>query len=96
LTVDGTLSLAGRQTFEQRIALEVRSALRVLRIDDTALHAQPTAADLAAIDHAGFVRRAAERLAAMAADPAEPKHDLAAAALQRLYVLHIRNEERAS
>ncbi len=96
LRVEGTLSLSGRQAFEQRIAHEVGSALRVLRIDDAALRAQPTAADLAAIEHAGFVRTAAERLAAMAADRAEPKHELAAAALQRLYLLHVRHEERAS
>ncbi|MBV9655130.1 MAG: DNA repair exonuclease [Acetobacteraceae bacterium] len=95
LKVEGTLSLAGRQTFNQRIAQELRGALRLLRIDDAGLRAEPTAADLAAIDHAGFVRDAAERLSAMAANPAEPRHDLAAAALQRLYSLQFRHEERA-
>ncbi len=96
LRAEGTLSLAARQEFEQRIALDVRSALRALRIDDAALRAHPTAADLAAIEHAGFVGSAAQRLATMAADEADPKHDLAAAALQRLYTLHVRHEERAS
>ncbi len=87
LRVDGALSLADRTAFEDRIRHGVGSALRVLRIDDAGLLPKPTAADLEAIDHAGFVRAAAETLAARAADPADPAQGDAAAALQRLFVL---------
>ncbi len=89
LRVHGALSLAERETFENRIRHGVGSALRVLRLDDVDLLARPTAADLEAIDHAGFVRAAADRLAARAADAADPDREAAAAALQRLYVLHM-------
>jgi DNA repair exonuclease SbcCD nuclease subunit len=90
LKLTGTLSLAEREAFENRIGQGVGSALRVLRLDDTALLPRPTAADLEAIDHAGFVRSAADTLASRAADAADPDQALAAAAVQRLYVLHMR------
>jgi DNA repair exonuclease SbcCD nuclease subunit len=90
LKISGALSLAERQSFEDRILHGVGSALRVLRVDDSALLARPTAADLEAIDHAGFVRDAADRLAALAANENNAERDMAGAALQRLYVLHMR------
>jgi DNA repair exonuclease SbcCD nuclease subunit len=86
LDVDGTLSLAEREAFERRIGEGVASALRVLRLDAAGLLPRPTLADLEAIDHAGFVRIAADRLAARAG----AGDAVAAAALQRLYVLHVR------
>jgi hypothetical protein len=88
LKPSGALSLAEREAFENRIRMGVGSALRVLRVDDAGLLPRPTPADLEAIDHAGFVRAAADRLAERAADPADPERDVAAAALQRLFVLH--------
>ena len=87
LRVAGALALAERDAFENRIRDGVGSALRVLRLDDSLLLAHPTSADLEAIDHAGFVRAAADRLAARASDPNDADHDIAAVALQRLYVL---------
>lgn len=87
LRVSGALSLDTREAFERRIRHGVGNALRVLRLDNSALLPEPTAADLAVIDHAGFVRTAADRLAARAGDATDPQRDLAAAALQRLYVL---------
>jgi DNA repair exonuclease SbcCD nuclease subunit len=87
LRVSGALSLDARAQYESRVREALGSAFRVLRLDDAALVPQPTQADLAAIDHAGFVRTAADRLAALAAAPDNPKRDLAAAALQRLFVL---------
>jgi len=90
LNVNGALSLAEREAFESRIQHGVGSALRVLRLDDAALVPRPTSKDLETIDHAGFVRTAADQLAARAADPNDPEHDIAAAALQRLYLLHMR------
>lgn len=87
LTVRGSLSLAERAAFEERICRGVGSALFALRLDDAGLLPRPTAADLSAFGPAGPVRVAADRLAARAADPADPATALAAAALQRLYVL---------
>jgi hypothetical protein len=90
LRVTGGLSLQEHESFERRIRQGVRSALCWLRLDDTGLLPQPTQADLAAIDHAGFVRVAADRLAARAASEADPQRDIAAAALQRLFLLSLR------
>ncbi len=95
LKAAGALSLAERQSFDDRIVHGVGSALRVLRVDDAALLARPTQADLEAIDHAGFVRMAADALAARAADENDEARDIAGAALQRLYVLHMRELARA-
>jgi DNA repair exonuclease SbcCD nuclease subunit len=95
LRVSGALSLEHREMFDSRIRQRLGSALRVLRLDDTALLPQPTAADLAAIDHAGFVRAAADKLAAMADDEASPRRRIAAAALQRLFLLNLQTSEKA-
>ena len=48
----------------------------------------PSAEDLEAIAHGGFVRIAAEKLRAMAEDPDAPGREVAARALLRLYVEH--------
>nr|WP_321984574.1 metallophosphoesterase [uncultured Lichenicoccus sp.] len=96
LRVEGALSLSAREAYERRIRGDAASALRALRLDDSGLRPLPSAADLEAIDHAGFVRVAADRLARLAADPANPQRDIAAAALQRLYVLHMRRADRAA
>ena len=96
LRATGALSLLEREAFENRICHGVGSAVRVLRLDESGLLPQPSLADLEAIDHAGFVRAAADRLASRAADPADPDRDIAAAALQRLYVLSMRGAESAA
>lgn len=90
LKVEGALTLNQRVAFEERIAGSIAAALRYLRLDDARLGIKPTDEDLDAIDHAGFVRAAAERLKSKAADPADPEREIAALALQRLYVLHRR------
>jgi DNA repair exonuclease SbcCD nuclease subunit len=87
LSVSGVLSLAELEAFESRIGQGLGSALRVLRIADAGLIAHPTAADLEAVDHTGFLRTAADNLASRAADSNDPDHEIAAEALQRLYVL---------
>ena len=96
LKVAGALSLAERNAFEQRIQHGVGSALRVLRIDDAGLLPRPAPGDLEAIERAGFVRTAADRLCARAANPNDPDQEVAAAALQRLYLLHIREHGSAA
>ena len=92
LKVAGTLSVQGREAFEQDIRGGVGSALCALRIDEADLHLQPSAADLAALSRVGAAGVAAGRLASLAADPADPQRDVAQAALRGLYVLHARQE----
>jgi len=87
LRVSGALSLDERVEFDRRIRQGVGSALRVLRLDDAGLLSRPTQADLASIDYAGFVRAAADRLAALATSETDPQREIAALALQRLFVL---------
>jgi DNA repair exonuclease SbcCD nuclease subunit len=87
LRLEGTLSLAGRERLARTLD-DLGAALRFLRIDDGQLYLSPSADDLDAIAHLGFVRTAAESLRAMADDPEEPARDVAARALLRLYVEH--------
>ena len=91
LRVEGTLDLAAREHFERIIHIGLGSALRYLRLEAEQLFAKPSTQDLEAIDHGGFVRAAAERLTALSADNFNPQRTLAAEALQRLYVLHMRS-----
>ena len=62
LVVEGTLSLADRALFAQRIDRSLRAALCHLRLDDERLFLAPSPHDLDAIAKAGFVRAAAARL----------------------------------
>lgn len=89
LRVKGALSLELRRYFEERIVESVSAALCVLRIDDSGLLPQPTAEDLDQIDRGGFVRAAAEVLSEKAAQGGEEAR-LAAEALQRLYIEHMK------
>jgi hypothetical protein len=91
LRVSGTLDMSAREQFEQIIATGLASALRALRLDVSELYLKPTTEELEAIDHIGFVRVAADQLATQAQDAANPHREIAAEALQRLYVLHIRH-----
>jgi DNA repair exonuclease SbcCD nuclease subunit len=91
LRVDGVLSLAGRKEFEERIVGSIRAAFCGLCLDDSQLTLEPTDADLDDIDRAGFVRVAADRLRAMAADPSDTvRAKIAGIALKRLYIEHLR------
>jgi len=86
--VEGTLSLADRALFAQRIDRSLRAALCHLRLDETQLHLTPSADDLDAIARAGFVRSACSRLMELAHDQANPEHEIAAEALMRLFLEH--------
>jgi DNA repair exonuclease SbcCD nuclease subunit len=95
LRLTGTVSLAGRKAFEERIVQQVGAALRGLRFDEAGLVLNPTEQDLDEIDHAGFVRVAADRLKAIALDMSNASQaNLAALALKRLYVEHLRQGAR--
>lgn len=96
LTAEGALSLDDQAYFDQQIRQGVAAALRWLRLIDDALLPRPTAGDLAGIGGGGFVRLAAERLAAMAQDPANPSREVAARALERLYIEHSKLCDSAS
>ena len=95
LTVSGALDLPARERFEATIRLGLSSAQRTLILNDAYLLVKPTAADLESIDHMGFVRTAGDRLAVLAADEHHADHEFAAAALQRLYLLHVQQGAQA-
>jgi DNA repair exonuclease SbcCD nuclease subunit len=91
LRVSGTLSLGGRKHFEERVAERFGAAVAGLRLEQGRLIPTPTETDLDEIDRAGFVRVAADRLRALAADPADPvQARIASLALSRLYLEHVR------
>ena len=91
LRITGMLSLAGRKHFEERIRESVDAAVRGMRLDDTGVGLEPTEADMDEIDRAGFVRAAADRLKAIKADTCNSEQArLAALALRRLYLEHLR------
>lgn len=91
LEVEGALSLQDRSAFEAEIVDGVSAALRFLRVDERRLFPSPTAEDLDRIDRGGFVRAAAEELRALAAGGGA-EGALAAEALQKLYVEHMKLE----
>ena len=91
LTVEGALSLEDTQYFQEQIVDGVSAALCHLRVDDRGLIPQPTDEDLDRIDRGGFVRQAAEALKLRA--ETEGEGGIAAAALKRLYVEHMKLEE---
>jgi hypothetical protein len=72
LTLHGALTLADKAALDETLAAW-RGRLRHLRVDDSELTTRATEADLAALDGAGFVATAAERLrqGAEAGEPAD-------------------------
>jgi DNA repair exonuclease SbcCD nuclease subunit len=96
LRVTGAVSLSGRKKFEEQILQSFGAAVRGLRFDEAGLVLNPTDDDLDEIDHAGFVRVAADRLKAVAADVSnQGQAALAALALKRLYLEHLRQGTRS-
>ena len=87
LRLTGGISLVERRKLAAALqAWEAR--LHHLEVDDRGLMDEPTADDLDAIDTAGFVRIAIDRLKARAFDPADPEHDAARLALRMMYLDH--------
>ena len=70
LKLEGTLPLAAHAEL-QRGLVDLEAAVFHLDLDQTALVARPTEADLEAIDFDGVLRRSADRLKAMVDDPAQ-------------------------
>ena len=90
LVVEGALSLQDRQYFEDQVVDGVSAAFRFMRVDDRRLFPHPTLEDLDRIDRGGFVRTAAEELKRKAEDSGDSERDIAAEALQRLYIEHMK------
>jgi hypothetical protein len=70
LKLEGTLPLAAHAELQRRL-VDLEAAVFHLDLDQTALVARPTEADLEAIDFDGVLRRSADRLKAMVDDPAQ-------------------------
>lgn len=90
LAIEGALSLQDRRYFEERIVEGVSAALCFLRVDDRRLFPLPTPEDLDQIDRGGFVRAAAEELKRQSEGGDEIERAIAAEALQRLYIEHMK------
>jgi len=91
LQVTGTVSLAGRKRFDDRIIQGIGAAVCAIRAQDDGLGFAPSEEDLDDIDRAGFVRVAADRLKEMADDHSDPERArLASLAIRRLYIEHLR------
>lgn len=89
LTVHGTVNLATRGLVEELIDRH-RARFHVLRINDDELVAMPSDQDLDRIDTMGFVRSAIDELRAKANNSSESESQVARAALQKLYLEHLR------
>lgn len=85
LTLTGTVDLATRQQLSELLD-DWRARLHFLGVDDTALLAQPSPDDIAALGATGFVRDAIETLVGVEGDVAHPDHGDASRALQILYL----------
>ena len=86
LDTEGALSLEDREYFEELIVNGVSAALCSLRVNTKRLFPSPTERDLDQIDRSGFVRTAADILK----NRADGGDGLAAEALQRLYIEHMK------
>ena len=90
LAAEGALSLEDRRYFEEQIVDGVSAAFCFMRIDGRRLFPRPTTQYLDQIDRGGFVRAAAEVLKRKADEGDGTERDLAAEALQRLYIEHMK------
>ena len=92
VVAEGTLSLEERQYFNEQIVEGVSAAFCFMRVNDRRLFPQPTPEDLDQIDRSGFVRTAADELKRKTEEGSETERDIAAEALQRLYIEHMKLE----
>ena len=90
LGVEGALSLEDRQYFQDEIVDGVSAAFCFMRIDERLLFPRPTLEDLDQIDRGGFVRTAADELKRLTEQGGNAERDIAAEALQRLYIEHMK------
>jgi len=95
LYVEGAVSLQDRQYFEEQIIEQISAAFCFIRVFDTRLFPSPSKEDLDQIDRGGFVRAAADVLKQKSDDTSDPEHEIAALALQRLYVEHMKLQTKS-
>jgi hypothetical protein len=70
LRLEGTLPLAAHAELQRRL-VDLEAAMFHLDLDQSALIARPTEADLESIDFDGVLRRSADRLKAIVDDPSQ-------------------------
>lgn len=87
LELRGALTLAEHERLRERIVRRLEARLAWLDLDDGGLAVRPEDEELAAIDLEGVVRRAADRLVAIARNRAHAEHEAARAALIALWRL---------
>jgi len=91
----GLASLAERVQLRDHLEAEFAHEVRWLQLDLKDLHSRATDEDLSGIDAEGFLSEVAHRLSSKAAEPGAEGHR-AAAALERLYVEHLRAQRLGS
>jgi len=89
LTIRGAVDLAKRRLVGELVERH-RARCHVLRVSDDELVALPSDQDLDRIDTMGFVRSAIDELRAKANSPSDSEGRIARAALQKLYLEHLR------
>lgn len=89
LALHGAVDLATRRHVEE-ILERHRARFHVIKVDDDDLLATPSDQDLDLIDTLGFVRSAMDKLRTKANDPSDNESQTARAALQKLYMEHLR------
>jgi hypothetical protein len=89
LSLRGTIDLATRRQIEEIIDRH-RARCHVLVVEDDELVAVPSDHDLDRIDTMGFVRTAIDELRIKANNPSDSEGQIARAALQKLYLEHLR------
>lgn len=89
LILRGVVDLATRRHIEE-ILERHRARFHILKIDDSELVATPSDQDLDQIDTMGFIRSAIDTLRTKANSPSDNESQIARAALQKLYVEHLR------
>jgi DNA repair exonuclease SbcCD nuclease subunit len=90
----GLVSLAERVQLRDQLEAEFAHEVRWLQLDLRDLHSRATDEDLSGIDAEGFLSEVAHRLSRKAGPDAEGRR--AAAALERLYVEHLRAQRLGS
>jgi hypothetical protein len=91
LHLTGAVSLAERRRLERELR-RWEAKVHHLDVDDSGLVDEPTADDLDALDNAGFVRVAIERLRHKASDPSDPEAHAARMALRMMYLDHFAHQ----
>ena len=79
-----------RQYFQEQIVDGVSAAFCFMRVDDRRLFPRPTPEDLDQIDRGGFIRTAADELQRLTEKGDDTERSIAAEALQRLYIEHMK------